>query len=411
MKILYHHRVASKDGQYVHIEEIVGALRELGHEVIMGEPASINNKDFGKSSNLVKNIRTILPGFVHELMEFIYSFFDYFKLAKLIRKHRPDCIYERYNLYFPSGIWAKKRYKLPLLLEVNAPLYAERSEHDSIQLNGLADWSERYVWNSADYVLPVTGVLARKVIEKGVSEDRIFVIPNGINFDKFVADGDRLRELAKRHRKEYQLGEKLVLGFTGFVREWHRLDRVLDVIAANQDQNWHLFLVGDGPAREELERTAQSLGITDRMTITGIVGRDQMPGLVATFDIALQPDVVEYASPLKLFEYLALGKAILAPSSENICEILTDEENALLFDVVNPVQFSEQLYRLCSSMELRAQLGGAAFSTIENQKLYWRHNAEKIVQLFSLQLDGTALDTNLFSLTSDNVDGREEKSA
>ncbi|MBV1914289.1 MAG: glycosyltransferase family 4 protein [Pseudomonadales bacterium] len=402
MKILYHHRVASKDGQYVHIEEIVGALRELGHEVIMAEPASINNKDFGKSSGLVKNIRTLLPGFVHELMEFIYSFFDYVKLVRLIRKHRPDCIYERYNLFFPSGIWAKKRYKLPLLLEVNAPLYAERSQHDSIQLNKLADWSERYVWNNAEYVLPVTGVLARKVIEKGVAKDRIVVIPNGINFNKFVADADRLSELAKSHRREYKLEEKLVLGFTGFVREWHRLDRVLEVIATNKDQNWHLFLVGDGPARADLEKTAQSLGIKDRMTITGIVGRDQMPGLVATFDIALQPDVVEYASPLKLFEYLALAKAILAPNSENICEILTDEKNALLFDIQQPTQFADQLYRLCSSTELRDRLGGAAFDTIENQKLYWRHNAEKIVQLFGHKIDGTALDQKLFSLSDEN---------
>ena len=402
MKILYHHRVASKDGQYVHIEEIVGALRKLGHEVIMAEPASINSKDFGKSSNLVKNLRRILPGFVHELMEFTYSFLDYIKLARLIRKHRPDCIYERYNLFFPSGIWAKKKYKLPLLLEVNAPLYAERSEHDSIQVDRLADWSERYVWNSADYVLPVTGVLARKVIAKGVKKDRTVVIPNGINFEKFVADADHLNDLAKRHRKEYQLEGKLVLGFTGFVREWHRLDRVLDVIAENQDSNWHLLLVGDGPAREELEKTAQSLGIQDRMTVTGIVGRDEMPGLVATFDIALQPDVVEYASPLKLFEYLALKKAILAPNSENICEILTDELNALMFDTQKPDQFAEQLCRLCSSVELREQLGKEAFATIENKKLYWSNNAEKIVQLFQHELDGNEPDHDLFRSDSDN---------
>jgi len=403
MKILYHHRVASKDGQYVHIEEIVSALRELGHEVIMSEPTSINSKDFGKSSGLVKNIRTLLPGFVHELMEFVYSFFDYFKLVRLIRKHKPDCIYERYNLFFPSGIWAKKRYKLPLLLEVNAPLYEERSQHDSIQLNKLANWSERYVWNNAEYVLPVTGVLARKVIDKGVPQDRIIVIPNGINFNEFVANADQLSVVAKGHCEQYNLQDKLVLGFTGFVREWHRLDRVLEVIAANQDQNWHLLLVGDGPARSSLEETAKKLGIESKMTITGIVGRDQMPGLVTTFDIALQPDVVEYASPLKLFEYLALGKAILAPDSENIREILTDGENALMFNVTEPNQFAEQLSRLCSSNELRSQLGEAAFNSIEEQKLYWSHNAEKIAQLFRQLLNGEALDPALFTSTSSNT--------
>jgi glycosyltransferase involved in cell wall biosynthesis len=397
MKILYHHRVASKDGQYVHVEEIVGALRSLGHEVIMSEPASINNKDFGRSSSLVKNIRTLLPGFIHEWMEFVYSFLDYFKVVKLIKNHKPDCIYERYNLFFPSGIWAKKRYKLPLLLEVNAPLYEERSQHDSIQLNKLADWSERYVWNNADYILPVTQVLAKKVSKKGVPTQRMVVIPNGINYERFVADSDRLARTAADHLKKLKIEGKLILGFTGFVREWHRLDRVLDVIAKNPQQNWHLLLVGDGPARASLEEKARELNIVSSLTITGVVARDDMPGWVATFDVALQPDVVEYASPLKLFEYLALSKAILAPNRENIHEILTADQNALLFDVDNAEHFASQLSRLCASDELRRQLGQSAFLTIEDQKLYWRHNGEKIAQLFNQLLTGEELDKQLFS--------------
>ena len=387
MKILYHHRVASKDGQYVHIKEIVNALRKLGHEVIMAEPASINKKSFGESSGLVKNIRTLLPGFIHELIEFLYCFLDYFKLVRLIRKHKPDCIYERYNLFFPSGIWAKKRFRLPLLLEVNAPLYEERSQHDSIQLDKLADWTERYSWNNADYVLPVTGVLAKKIIEKGVRNDKVVVIHNGINRDKFPADLDKTDRLVQEVLGKYRIRDRLVLGFTGFVRSWHRLDRVLDVIAENRSENWHLLLVGDGPARAELEDKAAALNIADRMTITGVVDRRDIPAYVATFDVALQPDVVDYASPLKLFEYLALGKAILAPNRENIREILTDNENALLFDPADRNEFSRQLSRLCCSNDAREELGQRAFETIEAQNLYWEHNAEIIVSLFDLLLN------------------------
>ena len=79
----------------------------------------------------------------------------------------------------------KKRYGLPLLLEVNAPLREERSRHDQLVLKNLARWSERYCWRNADYVLPVTAVLANRVRAEGVDMTRIEVIHNAINAEAF----------------------------------------------------------------------------------------------------------------------------------------------------------------------------------------------------------------------------------
>lgn len=378
MKILYHHRIASKDGQYVHIEELITALKAQGHEIIMAEPQAIESKSFGNSSSSVALIRKLLPGFLHEFIEFSYALFDYYKLAPLVAKHKPDMIYERYNLFFPSGIWAKKRFKVPLVLEVNAPLYEERKKHNGIQLDWLAKWTERYCWTQADYVLPVTQVLADKVIAVGASVDKITVIPNGINQERFGTAIDSSDVVAR-----YQLQNKLVLGFTGFVRDWHRLDKVVQAIADNQSANWHLLLVGDGPVRAEIESQAQALGISDRVSITGIIDRNEVARYVATFDIALQPDVVAYASPLKLFEYMALGKAIIAPNRANICEILTDGEDALLFDPEAESAFTEQLATLCFDSQLRTQLGLAAAATIDRKKLYWQENARRVTNLLN----------------------------
>ena len=373
MKILYHHRVASKDGQYVHIEEIINSLRKAGHEVIVCQPKSIESTHFGGGSRMVQRIRSLLPGFMHELVEFLYSFPDYLKLCRLIRKHKPDGIYERYNLYFTSGIWASKRFGLPVLSEVNAPLFKERAQNEGISLTHLAQWSEDYVWKNADCVLPVTEVLAGMVESRGVPRERIAVIPNGINreFGKNLPDISSINE-------KYRLEGKLVLGFTGFVREWHRLDRVLRVIAEHPQENWELFLVGDGPDRARLENLARELGISNRLTVTGIVDRRTMPGLVQRFDIALQPDVVAYASPLKMFEYMVLGKPILAPDTANIREILSDGQNALLFES-NDASFNAQLTRLCEDPQLRQELGKAACRTIAERQFYWDWNAERIV--------------------------------
>lgn len=376
MKIIYHHRIASKDGQYVHIEELITALKALGHEIIMAEPEATEQKGFGASSNSVKLMRTLLPGFLHEFIEFSYALFDFAKLVPLILKHKPDVIYERYNLFFPSGIWAKKLFKLPLLLEVNAPLFEERKKHDGIQLDWLAKWSETYVWKQADHVLPVTRVLAEKIIAAGVPEHSISIIPNGINRQRFGSAIDSSDVIER-----YQLKNKLVLGFTGFVRDWHRLDKVVQAIADNKGRNWHLLLVGDGPARNAIEQQAASLGISDHVSITGIIDRDEVARYVAVFDIALQPDVVAYASPLKLFEYMVLGKAIIAPDRANIREILTHRSDALLFNPNEEQAFTEQLRELCFDENLRQRLGLAAAQTLDGKKLYWQENAKRIGNL------------------------------
>jgi glycosyltransferase involved in cell wall biosynthesis len=314
MKILYHHRTRSKDGQYVHIEEMIAALRSLGHEVVVVGPASAEREEFGADGGFVARLKKILPKAVYELAEFAYNLHAYKRLSQAIRAHRPDCIYERYNLFLPAGVWAKRRFKLPLLLEVKAPIYAERTKFDGLALDALARWSERYTWRGADAVLPVTRVLGGLIGNEGVASTRIHVIPNGINPEQFAGhvDGSEIR-------KRLKLERKLVLGFTGFIREWHGLDRIIDLVAGDTPEaHRHLVVVGDGPARSALEQQVKRLGIADRVTFTGIVPRSEIPSFVAAFDIALQPAVVGYASPLKLFEYLALGRAVIAPDQGNI---------------------------------------------------------------------------------------------
>ena len=138
MRILYHHRIAAKDGQYVHVEEIINALRNRGHEVILVGPSISKNSEFGSDGGWVSLIRRRLPKFCSELMEFFYSFYVFFKLIKVIIKFQPDVIYERYNLFLPAGIWVKKIFNLKLILEVNSPLYNERLKYGGITLKKIS---------------------------------------------------------------------------------------------------------------------------------------------------------------------------------------------------------------------------------------------------------------------------------
>jgi len=363
----------------VHISELIGALRKLGHEVMVVAPAATERAQFGADGGAVAVLKRYVPRFAYELMELGYSLVAYQRLRRAVRRFRPDCLYERYNLFLPAGVWIKKTFGLPMLLEVNAPLYEERDKYEGISLQRLAIWSQRYAWRGADFVLPVTAVLAETVLAAGVPNERISVIPNGIDQERF-GNYSLPTEDAK---SKLGLGGRLVLGFTGFVREWHGLDRVVDLIAdrAEDGAGLHLLIVGDGPARESLHARARQRGIVDRVTVTGVIDRDRVADYVAAFDIALQPSVVPYASPLKLFEYLAMGRAIVAPASPNIMEVLTDGENAVLFDPRQTHGMLRAIERICSDGELRRRVADGARRTIARRKLTWDNNALRVVEL------------------------------
>ncbi|MEM9386264.1 MAG: glycosyltransferase family 4 protein [Pseudomonadota bacterium] len=376
MRILYHHRVASKDGQFVHIDELTRALRERGHELIIVGPNFNAQSDFGTDGGFVDWLKRHLPKALYEFAELSYSLVAYRKLARAVREHQPDCLYERYSLFLPAGIWIRRRYRLPMLLEINAPLREERAKHSGgLALQGLARWSERYCWRHADRTLPVTQVLADMVVNEGVSAERITVVPNGIDWDKFAHVPGR--EQAKR---ALGLEGRLVLGFTGFVREWHGLDRAVDLVSRSPER--HLLVVGDGPARAQIEARAQELEVSDRVTVTGVVARQDVAGFVGAFDVALQPDVVAYASPLKLFEYLAMGCAVVAPNTSNIREVLVHGDTGWLFDPAKPDDLLNAVETLCEQPTLRQRLGERARECIDERGFTWARNAEVVEGVF-----------------------------
>jgi glycosyltransferase involved in cell wall biosynthesis len=386
MKILYHHRIRSKDGQYVHLEELTRALMQLGHEIVLVGPGIIDKEEFGADAGWIASLKKHLPGFLYEILEFAYSFPAFLRLWFAVKTHRPDGIYERYNLFFPSGVWVRKLSRLPLLLEVNAPLLEERARYGGLRLKKLAKWSQDFAWRGADVALPVTDVLAGYLRRAGVPDNRIVVVPNGVDLQKFQSQPSR-----EEAKQRLGLSGKLVLGFTGFVRDWHGLDHVITWMSAYQGRTpLHLLVAGDGPARASLEELARKHGLTHAVTFTGVVSRDDVARHVAAYDIALQPAVVEYASPLKIFEYLVLACAIVAPSMPNIREILVDGENALLFEPSDNSALGRALQRLCDDDALRMRISKGARQTIDDRQLTWIHNAERVVHLFQ-QLRATHL--------------------
>ncbi|MGC2416029.1 MAG: glycosyltransferase family 4 protein [Stellaceae bacterium] len=377
LKILYHHRVGSKDGQAVHIGSLITALRRAGHDVSVVSPPAFGKVDFGGQSQWLGRMKRLLPRAGYELAEMCYNVPALWRLQRTRQRFRPDLIYERYNLFMIAGVVFARLHRIPIFLEVNSPLARERAAFGGLAFPHMAAWLERRTWRAVDLLLPVSQVLAEIVRQAGVPPERIVVIPNGIDDEDFRCPS------SDSAKQTLGLAGKTVLGFVGFVREWHGLDSVLDLLTdPHCPHDLHLLIVGDGPALPALKAQAERLGIAPRVTFAGLVERGQLTRYLAAFDIALQPRAVGYASPLKLFEYMAAGKAIVAPSQPNIREVLVDGETGLLFNCGDDADFRRAVLDLAHARPLRERLGAGARCAIIERGYTWANNARRIGEMY-----------------------------
>lgn len=372
LKILMHHRIASFDGQAVHISKLAAALRDLGCEVLIVGPPVVKRLPVGKVLPAVDSLRRRLPQRAYEGLELAYTGIALLRLLWAWFRFKPDVLYERFNLFQPAGYWLKRLTGIPLLLEVNAPLLFERSLQRPLAFQRLATWSERIVLRGADRVLPVSHSLARLLETAGVPPDRIAVVPNGADRHPITQtlSGDAAKE-------SLGLRGRTVIGFVGFVRAWHKLDWAIDVVSREGvRRNLHLLLVGDSAEVCDATPLASSR-LNGRLTVTGAVAPNEVSKYLAAVDIAVQPGATEYASPIKIFEYMAQGRAIVAPDTANIREIL-DESCAVLFDPDDRDAFSAAVLRLCDNPAERNDIGRAARQRLLDMGLTWQHAAERV---------------------------------
>jgi glycosyltransferase involved in cell wall biosynthesis len=373
VRLLYHHRTRSRDGQRVHIDGLLGALRRAGHEIEVVEPRPRRETAPGASAG--GDGGPPRASALRELAELLYNVPERWQLGRAIARFRPDAIYSRHALFASAASAAARAHRLPLLIEVNAPLALERSRHGGLRLGSFARRHEAAVLNRADRVIVVTRAMGELLAEQGVAREKLEVHWNGLEPSALadVPDG-------KAVRAARGFGDRVVLGFVGFVRDWNRLERVFPFLARRSDAL--LVVVGEGPDRGRLERLAAAAGVADRVAFLGTLPRSRVLETVAAFDVALLPEVTEYASPLKLLDYFAAGRAALLPDRPNLREVVEDGVNGLLFDPADDASFVAGLVRLVEDAALRARLGAAGRATIDRLGLTWDANAARVTAAF-----------------------------
>lgn len=378
MRILYHHRTQAEDGQAVHIRRMIAAFQAGGHEVHeealvlrASGPDRTEQAPEGEGT-LSKYLR--VPKLVREVAEHAYTYPATRKLVTAGRQSSAELLYERHAFGNLAGARASTRLGIPHVLEVNSPMTLELQRTRGLVFPRWAERSEKRAFQAADVVCTVTRVLGDMLVDMGVDPARILVTPNGVDLEAF-AHPDRAAARQDLGLRE----EPLVLGFVGWVRDWHRLDLVLDAMTDPALSAAELAIIGGGPAIKPLEEHAQALGLRDRLHVCGPRRHDRIPGLLPAFDIALVPAINPYASPLKLHEYMAARLPIVAPSQPNLREVLVHEDNALLVQPGDASELGGALVRLALDGPLRDRLGTRARESVEVEDLTWAGNVRRVL--------------------------------
>lgn len=379
MKVLYHHRTLKTDAQGIHVDRLIEALRRQGHEVAEVSLVTAAGDGGAERKGGWGLLRRLARGPFREAMELAYNAVAYPRLRREAKRIAPDLFYERYSLHTHAGGFAARAVGAPYVLEVNAPLALERAETEGLLFRGLARRSERIALERADRVIAVTSALKAILVEEGVSESRIVVMPNGADLAAFdaVSEAD-----VATFRREHGLVPPVV-GFVGFIRPWHGVDMLLKAMDSAElvaETRATLLVVGDGPALADARRRAAAGAVAGRVRFTGAIDAALIPVAVKAIDVAVQPAATSYACPIKLVEYMAAGRAIVAPDQENIVEIVS-REAAALFRPMDAIDLRRAIRRLLVDGEERARLALAARRRIEERDWTWDGNARRVAAL------------------------------
>lgn len=382
-KIAYfHYQCSERDGSYVHTREFEAAFRRLCEaqgirfDVVAPELVAHAPTKGGIFSGLKSRLsRFYLRDFKTYLKQLARSRQE----GEILRRERPDIVLTRFDSSTLSVLWACRREGIPVVIEFNAPEWDEMGG-EYRQLPWFRKmFTNRHALELADGAFTVSDEIGRPLLSHTGGRKRVVTIANGVDVERFDPS---LSPRPVRERWNIPEG-RVVLGFIGSFAPWHGLDMLVDAFEDLLAEGLpvHLLLVGQAsPQWQALLDRLRSPSLANHVTLAGFVAPADIPPYLAAMDVAVLANAAYYCSPLKLFEYMAMARPIVAAATGPVAATLADGKEGLLFPVGDGQALARALRSLVVSPEKRAAFGAAARGRVEAE-FTWKHNAERVFEL------------------------------
>jgi glycosyltransferase involved in cell wall biosynthesis len=373
-------------GASIHIQAMVDSLVELGHEVsiVAPQPGTIPTETRARLFRPKTRLPDISEADLQRAAQNDRIFKERRNLAIAqsvetmileLGKATPfNAVYERYSLWSASGLRAARKLGLPFLLEVNAPLLLEQQNYRQLVLSEEAAKIEAEVFSGADLIYAVSEEVRTYCIAKGATPSRVTVLENGVDLKRFSPTGPKA---------DLPFPPELpVIGFSGSLKPWHGLEDLAVAFHSLHERGiaCGLLLAGDGPMRGWLEGFAKGARLENFIHCAGWIRHEDMPSFVRAMNVATAPyPKLEnfYFSPLKLFEYMACGRAVVASDIGQIAHVIKDWSNGRLTEPGNPEALANVLADLITNDQLAPELGSAAAMSMQGRS--WLDCATRVM--------------------------------
>jgi glycosyltransferase involved in cell wall biosynthesis len=352
---------AESGGPRSHVRGVISAFRSLGYEVkpfIVGD--QVPRQVARKSGRAIS--ATVAHALAADLGRLTFRLINARRAWRQLGG-RVDWVYERFSACQALGM-NFQRHGVPWILETNGPFYEEaKAERKSMVLTGLARRLELGAYRGCDVLVCVSPTLKDIVCaEAAIDNRKIVVVPNGVDSTVF----DPQKHPAKR------VFEGFTIGFVGGLLAWQGLDLLLHALAELYEEKGlpiHLVIVGDGLMRKSWMKLADDLKLAARVIFVGRVNGDEVPSYIAGFDLGYSGQVQlqsgsMYHSPLKIYEYMAMEKPVLASAFDDAKRIIDEQETGFLFAPGNKEDLKRALVTAYQARGRVAVLGRAARSQI-----------------------------------------------
>ncbi|HEV2472601.1 MAG TPA: glycosyltransferase family 4 protein, partial [Chthonomonadales bacterium] len=295
-------------------------------------------------------------------------------------------LYQRYSLDNYAGVILSRKLNIPLVLEYNSSeIWTSKHWSQRLKYEALSERIELLNLRSADLVVVVSKALKDQLTARGISDERILVNPNGVDPERYSPEADGCEV-----RRRLGLEDAVVIGFIGTFGRWHGADVLAEAFGRMLEEcpeyrkRLRLMLIGDGVQRSATASTLQNKGVVNQAIFTGLIPQEEGPAYLAAADILVAPHVPNpdgtpfFGSPTKLFEYMAMGKGIVASRLDQIGEVLTHDVNAWLVEPASAGALADGLKVLVDRPETAKRLGAAARAAAL-QRHTWRTHTAAIV--------------------------------
>tara|TARA_B100000212_G_scaffold89121_1_gene65337 strand:- start:4542 stop:6623 length:2082 start_codon:yes stop_codon:yes gene_type:complete len=315
-------------------------------------------------------------------------------LISVAQKEKPFAIHSASNFVVGlAGAKAAKALGIPSIYEIRGFWHLTQStKREGYEDSDHYRLSERFEIETAkesDYVFTITQALKDILVDNGVDEGKISILPNAVDSSKFnIAPKDRKLE------RELGFEGKVVIGYIGSFVEYEGLDLLLEACSILKEKHGDIFrllLVGDGDTMQLLRRTARFLQLEDQVVFTGRIPHDDVQRYYSLIDIAPLPRkglrVCELVSPLKPFEAMGAGKVLITSSVQALAEIVQDGITGMVFEKDNSADLADKLETAILDEKLRKNIGENANRwVIENHS--WDVISQRVTSLYDTILEG-----------------------